>query len=413
MKTVEIITIGDEILTGHTVNTNFAFIGERLTAIDYRVIRETTVGDRPEDIVEAIHDATRRADVVIATGGLGPTHDDITRTAVVRAFGRPLVPNAEARKSLEEFFRVRGRTLDRINEEQALLPEGARAVPNPVGTAAGIHIEEKGRHFYALPGVPAEMRAMITDDIIPFLATLDKPTTTHGVLFTTGIPESTLYETVKPVLDRYPQVKVAFLPGYQGVKIRASASLGSMEESATAVESWKNELRAVLGSAVYSETDEAIEIPIGRMLVDKHAKMAIAESCTGGLIAQRITAIPGSSAYFTHGYVTYANQAKIDLLGVKQETLAQFGAVSEQVARQMAEGAGKKSGADYAVAVTGIAGPDGGTAEKPVGLVYIAIAGGGNTIHRRLMLGNDRDLNRRRAAQAALNLLRKRLLGEE
>lgn len=410
--TAEIVTIGDEILTGHTVNTNAAFIGEHLTEIDCRVSRETTVGDEPAAIATAIKEAMGRADIVIATGGLGPTHDDITRTALVKAFNRPLTPNATARKSLEAFFAARGRKLDKINEEQALLPEGAQAVPNAVGTAVGIHIEENGRHFYALPGVPSEMRPMITDFIMPFLATLTKPTTARGVLFTTGVPESKLYEIVKPVLDQHPQVKVAFLPGYQGVKIRASASLDSREESAGAVENWKADIRTVLGSAIYSETDEAIEIHIGALLGEKNAKLAIAESCTGGLIAQRITDIPGSSEYFTHGYVTYANEAKVDLLGVKMETLEEFGAVSEQVVRQMAEGAKTKSGAYFAIAVTGIAGPGGGTPEKPVGLVYIAVAGGGETICRKLLLGSERVINRRRAAQAALNLLRKRLLEE-
>lgn len=410
--TAEIVTIGDEILTGHTVNCNAAFIGELLTEIDCHVIRETTVGDELEAIAAMINESMRRADVIIATGGLGPTHDDITRNAVAKAFNLPLEPNPEARKALETFFAARGRELDKINEEQAMLPRGANAIPNPIGTAPGIHLITNGRHFYALPGVPSEMRSMITEHIIPFLATLTKPTTAWGVLFTTGVPESKLYEIVKPVLDRHPEVKVAFLPSYQGVKIRGSATLDSSGESKNAIAGWKNDIRAVLGSAIYSETNKRIEIPIGSLLVEKQAKLALAESCTGGLIAQRITEIPGSSEYFTHGYVTYANEAKIDLLGVNPATLEEFGAVSEQVVRQMAEGARAKSGADYAVAVTGIAGPGGGTPEKPVGLIYIAVAGGGDTICRKLLLGTERENNRGRAAQAALNLLCKRLLGE-
>jgi len=410
--TAEIVTIGDEILTGHTVNTNAAFIGEHLTEIDCRVARETTVGDDPATIAATICEAIKRADVVIATGGLGPTHDDITKKAVVLAFDRQLEKNTDILEHLRKWFAERGRTLDQINEEQALLPTEADFVPNSVGTAVGIHITENSRHFYALPGVPSEMRPMITDYIVPFLKTLSAPKTAWGMLFTTGVPESKLYEIMRPVLDKHPPVKVAFLPGYDGVKIRASVALDSFEESQRLLNDWQTAARATLGQVVYSETEAAIESVIGTILKEKDATLTIAESCTGGMIAWRITEVPGSSEYFVRGYVTYSNQSKIDLLGVDPQAIEREGAVSEIVARQMADGARERSGADYAIAVTGIAGPGGGTPEKPVGLIYITVAGGGETVCRKLQLGANRQINRRRASQAALNLLRLRLLGE-
>lgn len=410
--TAEIVTIGDEILTGHIINTNAPFIAERLTEIDLPVIRETTVGDDVDLVAMALRDAATRAEVVIATGGLGPTHDDVTRIAVSRAFSRPLHMNPEVRELLARFFAARGRELDPINEAQALWPEGAKIVPNPVGTAAGIHLIEEGRHVFAIPGVPHEMREMMTAHIIPFLRTLVVPKTRWGVIHTTGVPESRLYGMLQPVIERYPNVKVAFLPGYSGVKIRCSASLDTPQQSEQALDTWRVDARQALGRIIYSETDEPIESVIGSLLREKHATLAIAESCTGGLIAARITDIPGSSDYFIRGYVTYSNQSKIELLGVDPAAIETEGAVSEAVARQMVEGAITKSGANYAVAVTGIAGPGGGTPTKPVGLTCVAVAGGGVTLCRRYQLGLDRTFNRQRAAQMALNLLRERLLGE-
>ena len=410
--TAEIVTIGDEILTGHIINTNAAFIAERLTEIDLPVIRETTVGDDVDLIATALRNAVTRAEVVIATGGLGPTHDDVTRIAISKVFSRPLHMNPEVRESLARFFAARGRKLDPINEAQALWPEGAKIVPNPVGTAAGIHLIEESRHIFAIPGVPHEMREMMTAHIIPFLRTLVVPRTKWGVFYTTGVPESRLYGMLRPIIERNANVKVAFLPGSSGVKIRCSASLDTPEQSEQALEAWRVDARQALGRIIYSETDEPIESVIGSLLREKHATLAIAESCTGGLIAARITDIPGSSDYFVRGYITYSNQSKIELLGVDPAAIETEGAVSEAVARQMAEGAKTKSGADYAVAVTGIAGPGGGTPTKPVGLTYVAAAGGGATLCRRHQLGLDRTFNRQRAAQTALNLLRERLLRE-
>ena len=410
--TAEIISIGNEILTGHIVNTNAAFIAERLTEIDLWVVRESAVGDDVDAVAEVLRDAVTRADVVIATGGLGPTHDDVTRMAVAQAFDRPLEMNAEARELLRQFFAARGREVDSINEVQAMWPLGAGILPNPVGSAAGIRLEHNGRHIFAVPGVPHEMREMITGHIVPFLRTLIVPRTRWCVLHTTGVPESKLYGILRPVLDRHPKVNVAFLPGYSGVKIRCSASLDNAQTSARVLEAWQADARQVLGKIIYSETDEPMESVIGVLLREKRATLAIAESCTGGLIAARITDVPGSSDYFLRGYVTYSNQAKVELLGVDSSAIEQEGAVSEVVARQMADGALARSGADYAVAVTGIAGPGGGTEAKPVGLTYVAVAGGGPTICRKHRLGLDRTFNRQRAAQMALNLLRERLLGE-
>jgi len=411
--TAEIITIGDEILTGHTVNTNAAFIGEKLTEIDVRVLRETTIGDDISTIAAIFRQAIRRSEIIIATGGLGPTHDDVTKRAIANAFNRPLVMHGETLEVLKAWFAARRRTLDKINEEQALLPVDADFVPNPVGTAVGIHIAEGGWHFYVLPGVPDEMRPMITNHIVPFLKTRVQSTRAHGALYTTGIPESKLYAMLEPVLDTHPEVKVAFLPGYNGVKIRFSCSRITSESSQKMIDAWRADAKAVLGNAIYSETEDSIETVIGELLRAKGATLAIAESCTAGIIASRITDIAGSSEYFTRGYVTYSNDAKIELLGVDPHAIDTEGAVSETVAKQMADGARKNSKAAYAVAVTGIAGPGGGTPEKPVGLTYVAVSGGGETICRKHLLGMDRSINRRRASQVALNLLRKRLIGEK
>ncbi len=408
----EIITIGDEILSGHTVNSNAAFIGQHLFDIDCQVVRQVTVSDEKDAIVDALQKAIKRVNLVIATGGLGPTHDDITLDAVAAAFDRKLVFNESANESIQTFFRIRGRQADKIHEEQAYLPEGADPVPNTVGTAPGIHLEVEGNHLFVMPGVPAEMKAMVTDHMIPFLRSLIKPTSARVRLFTTGIPESKIYEKIREVIERYPNVKVAFLPGQHGVKLRAKATLESTEKSEEEVNRWKKEVLSILGTAVYSEEDERIEIVIGDLLREKNATLATAESCTGGLIGQRLTSIPGSSNYYTHGFITYANEAKIQLLGVDAALIKKEGAVSEAVAIQMADGALAKAGTTYTISVTGIAGPGGGTEEKPVGLTFIGLAGGGETVCRKFMFGNQREINRVRSSQAALNMVRKRLLGE-
>ncbi len=408
----ELISIGDEILSGHTVNTNATFISKELFDIEYETSRHLVIGDEKDEIVRELTVAVKRAEVVIVTGGLGPTHDDITLDAVAGAFDRPLQLDESAKASIEEFFRARGRSPDAIHEEQAHIPQGAKAIPNTVGTAPGIHLEIDGTHLFVLPGVPAEMKAMINYHVIPFLRSLIKPTSARVRLYTTGIPESKLYEKIREVIERYPNVKVAFLPGQHGVKIRARVALESTEKSQDEVNRWKEDVRSILGTAIYSEEDERIEIVIGDLLREKNATLATAESCTGGLIGQRLTSIPGSSDYYTHGFVTYSNDAKTQLLGVEAALIKKEGAVSEAVAIQMADGALAHAGTTYAISVTGIAGPSGGTEEKPVGLTYIGLAGGGETICRKFLFGNQREINRVRSSQAALNMVRKRLLGE-
>lgn len=409
----EIVTIGDELLSGQTVDTNAAFIGEKLMAAGIPVRWRTTVGDAEADIAEALERAHKRAEVVIATGGLGPTHDDVTKKAIVQVFRRSLVFHDDVLKKVQALFSRRGLEMPKINQNQALLPQGTKIIDNPVGTAVGIWLEEDGRVFVALPGVPAEMRPMLLEGVLPLLRQEGRRFLLQRKLRTTGIPESALYERLAAKIAGEGEIRVAFLPGFLGVDIRLSLLTANREHGQRQLETFVEALRPLIGPVLYGVDAETLEKVVGQLLAERKLTLAVAESCTGGMLGERITNISGSSKYFDRGVVTYSNQAKMDLLGVPAILIEKHGAVSAEVAGAMAEGVRRAARTDFGLSITGIAGPAGGTAEKPVGLIYIGLAASSQTITRRFIFGTERDLNRQRASQAALDLLRLYLLNEE
>lgn len=407
--TIELITIGAELLSGHTLNTNALYIGDQLAQAGLVLARQISIPDDHEIIVATVRESLVRSDWVIVSGGLGPTNDDVTKKAIARVFGRQLVFHEEILTRLKERFALAGRPISASLDTQALLPRDAEFIPNPIGTALGIILTEGEKTLVAVPGVPLEMELMIRDHIVPRIAATAHVTSATVTWSTTGWPESRIFETVEPLYKNHPDVAVAFLPSALGVRLRLSAP-GPDAESA--IEKFAADARPLLAPVVYAEEDVGLEVILGRMLAERKLTIAFAESCTGGLTAARMTEVPGASAYVTAGYVTYSNRAKTDLLGIDPGLIAAQGAVSEPVVRAMAEGARARSGADCAVAITGIAGPDGGTEEKPVGTIWLATAvKGRQTATRKVHFLGNREMIRLRASQAALNMLRQRLIG--
>jgi nicotinamide-nucleotide amidase len=403
----EIITIGDELLYGHIQDTNSSFIGERLTGEGIEVVFKTSVGDDINRITEALDVARIRAEVIIASGGLGPTQDDLTKKAVVKAFKRNLIFHQEILKQIEESFRKRGRPMPKVNQNQALIPQGAKVLSNHRGVAPGIFIEDGKTLFFAVPGVPAEMKWMVENEVLPALRERKPPNfILHRKLKTTGISESAIYEEIEKLIDPKDEVKVAFLPGYLGVDIRLTAQSEDERQAQAKIDELDQKIREALGEYVYATGNHTLEEVVGRLLSERKQTIAVAESCTGGLIGAKITSVSGSSEYFERGVVTYSNQAKTQLLNVPSEIIEKHGAVSGEVAILMAEGVRKLARTDYGLSVTGVAGPTGGTPQKPVGLVFVGFAHENDSFARKFTFGEDRNVNRERAAQAALNLVR-------
>jgi len=403
----DIISIGDEILYGQIADTNSTFIAEKLSGEGIEVVFSTNVGDDVSRIAEAFDAAKSRADVIIATGGLGPTSDDLTKKAIVKVFKRKLVFHEKILKEIEKSFEKRGQLMPKINQNQALLPQGAKPLANRWGVAPGIFIEEENTLFFALPGVPQEMKWMLESEVLPILRS-DKPKTfvIHRKLRTTGIPESAIYEKIEGLIDPKGDVKIAFLPSYGGVDIRLTVTPKQAVEGEAKIEELEKKIREILGTYIYGTDDQVLEEVVGDLLSERGKTIAVAESCTGGLIGAKFTNISGSSKYFERGVVTYSNQAKMELLKVPPETIEKYGAVSEEVALLMAEGVRKLAKTDYGLSATGIAGPTGGTPEKPVGLVHIGFAHENDSFAQKFQFAEDRLTNRERAAQAALNMVR-------
>lgn len=406
---IELLTIGDELLLGTTIDTNAAFLGERLTAAGFRVVRHTTVGDDAAAIRQAVRGALDRTHCVICTGGLGPTPDDLTRPVVAALYGRDLRLDESWLRVMEERFRGRGMVMPAINRQQAMAPVGALLLPNPRGTAPGLVLSDPALGTTVLlPGVPGELRGLLDEQVLPYLLATFGPRVPirSRTLRTTGIAESALAERLAGVLDDLPRLSLAYLPTGIGIDLRLTAWREASEADAEQLLSeGEARLRSVIGEIVYGTGTDDLAAVVGARLRAAGLHLAIAESCTGGLLAARVTAVPGSSDYFLGGAVAYANTTKMNLLGVRQQTLDAFGAVSEAVALELAHGAVRATRADCALATTGIAGPGGGTPDKPVGTVWIAAACRGESravLHR--FIGNRGEI-RARAAQAALALL--------
>ncbi len=405
-----IISIGNELLNGKTVNKNATFIAGKLYDIGIETVTVITIRDEKAAIQEALDTALEKADVVISTGGLGPTHDDITKKVITEYFQSTLVLNEELLHKIQEKFRRRGSEMPPINRNQAMVPRDARLIDNPVGTAPGLLFETRGKFVFVLPGVPREMQAMVEGFIIPFLKEKGQlPEIQVHFYRTTGIAESRIYQICQDILEEFRDYEVAFLPKFIGVDIRVAVKATSPNASRFA--EFEEALYQRIGKYIYTKGEEELEAVVGRLLKEKGLTIAVAESCTGGLVQDRITNVSGSSEYFMGGMVTYSNESKMRFLGVREESLKTHGAVSDVVAREMAAGVRAAVGTDIGVSTTGIAGPTGATPEKPVGLIYIGLSAGDTLLARRFVFTNDRRLNKELGAQAALEIVRRYLLG--
>ncbi len=411
---VEVVTIGTELLLGYTLDSNGAELGQALAAAGVEVVRRTSVADRPELIRAAVGDALDRTGFVITTGGLGPTRDDMTKTVVAQLFGRALVLDTGLLDALEACFQRMGRwPMPPANRRQAEVPEGATVLPNPRGTAPGLWLEDpRGRVAVLLPGVPREMRGLLEEEVLPRLArrstTLRRVVRSRSVR-TTGVPESALAERVSPVEETLAPLTLAYLPSVLGVDLRLTAWDLAPEEADALLDRAALRLAELAGEHYYGGDDMDLAAVVLERLRHGRHRLAVAESCTGGMLGERITAIPGASDTFIGGVVAYADVIKTAALKVPLETLAAHGAVSEATVCAMAEGAQRLFSADCTIAVTGIAGPGGGTPEKPVGTVWLAARVDTATRAVQRVFPGDRDEIRRRAAQAALDLMRRLL----
>ncbi|MFQ5870276.1 MAG: competence/damage-inducible protein A [Candidatus Zixiibacteriota bacterium] len=404
----EIITIGDELLYGQTVDTNSAYLGERLTSLGIEVKHKSTIRDEAKEIAAAIKLAMERSDLVITTGGLGPTPDDVSKKAICDYFGKELVLYEDILRKVESWYTQKGVEMPAIVRSQALLPQGTIPLSNDWGTAPGIFIEEKGKLFFALPGVPNEMERIFDNGIVPILE--ERIPGGRVIAFrtirTAGISEARLHEKLSSILEETGDIGIAFLPTSSGVDLRLTIKSNNPTEAQRKLDQFEKRIREKAEKYIYGAGEEILEKAVGDLLRQKKLTVAVAESCTGGLLGKKFTNIPGSSDYFLGGVITYSDELKMKLLGVPKEVLEKEGAVSENCALSMAEGVKKLTGADYGISITGIAGPTGGAVDKPVGLVYIGIAGDKGSSARKYVFTKERDLNRELSAQTALNLLR-------
>lgn len=410
---VEIINVGDELLYGQTANTNASWMSERLTEAGFRVVRHTVVPDDRTLICQAIAEALVRSDVVLMTGGLGPTKDDVTKLALCDYFTTSLVVHPEALLALENMFRQRGRMLNELNRQQATLPQGAIYLPNEKGTAAGIWMEQADKVVVAMPGVPHEMEHLMQTQVLPRLQQkYDMEALVHFHVCTVGIGESQLAECIATWEENLPaHIRLAYLPAFGQVRLRLTAVGQQKQQLRQDIAHQLASLMPLIDKYVYGFEQQTLEAVVAALLKQNNKTIAVAESCTGGYLAHSLTRQPGSSAYFLGGIIAYSNPSKINLLGVSAHTLASEGAVSEATVRQMAEGVRQRFGADIGLATSGIAGPAGATPEKPVGTIWVAYADKHQTQAALYRLGNDRLFNIRTTTGLLLDWLRKKLGG--
>ena len=410
IKRAAILSTGDELTTGRIADTNAQWIADKLFELGIDVVTVVTVGDYPERLEWAWRQALSQADVVISTGGIGPTADDLTTETVGAVLGRKLVEDGPSADRMRKFFASRGVDMPLNNLKQAMVPEGYVIVPNPLGTAPGYRVQAGGKHIVVLPGVPREMKPMVEDTVLPWLRAQQGSDVYLAHTFQTfGISESGLDELVAGVVSPN-EGRVSFRASFPEVSVRVVVR-GQPDEAQARLDAVATRMREKLGEFCYGEGAVTMEAVVGQALKTRGWRLGLAESCTGGLVSHRITAIPGSSAYFLGGVEAYANSAKTNLLGVTRETLQAHGAVSEECAGEMAAGALRAFGADVAVSTTGIAGPDGGTPEKPVGYVCFGLATAEGVVTRTHQLWGTRDWVKLLASQVALDMVRRTTLG--
>ena len=409
-RTCEIIAIGTEILMGDIINTNAAYIAKELVSLGINTYHQQVVGDNPARVLDAFSLAFGRADIVLTTGGLGPTGDDLSKEMGARYFGLTLKEDAEARHELEDRLNKRGMTITPNNYKQALLPEGARALYNAHGTAPGFILEKDGKTLIMLPGPPSEMKPMFDDQVRPYLASLSDEVMVSRTLHLCGIGESQVEYELHDLMDSLTNPTLAPYAKTGMVDLRITARASSREEACRMIQPVEEKIRETFKEKVFGADADTLESVVGQLLIQNKITFSAAESCTGGLFSGRLINYNGISEAYMAGFITYSNEAKEKFLKVPHETLETYGAVSEETARAMAEGAARAAGTDAAVSITGIAGPGGGTPEKPVGLIYVGVYMKGRTEVVRLMLTKSRNENRDMTVVTALNMLRLSLL---
>jgi len=410
----EIITIGDEILFGQTLDTNSHWMSQELSISGIRVIRKTTIGDKKEVILKSLKEAESRADIILITGGLGPTSDDLTKPCLVEYFKTKLVPHEETLNNIKELFEKAGREMTTQNIKQAELPASCTVIPNKLGTAAGMWFEKDEKVFISMPGVPYEMKGMMQLHILPKLQSqFVEYQIFHKMIRTVGIPESKLADLILDWESDLPEsIKLAYLPTLGTVKLRLTSTGNDLDKLKKETDKEVKKLLPIISKYVYGFDDEELEEAIGRLLLNSNKTLAIAESCTGGYLSHKITSVPGSSQWFNGSMITYNNQVKSNNLGVNESTIVKHGAVSEEVVLEMAENVRKRLNSDIGVSVSGIAGPSGGTPDKPVGTVWIGYSDDQKTVAKKVQFTKDRQLNIQFSATAALNMIRLNLESE-
>ena len=408
----EIITIGDEILIGQIVDSNSAFIAKELNNVGVSVVQITTTSDDADSIVNSIKQAEKRAEIIILTGGLGPTKDDITKITLAKYFNTKLVHNQEVYNHVKRLLAGRGITMNDLNGKQAYVPANCEILFNKVGTAPGMLFKQNDKIYVSMPGVPFEMKYIITEKFIPFLKeNFSTEEIVHKTIMTQGIPESHLAEKIESWENNLPQeIKLAYLPQPGIVRLRLTARGKDRNKLNSLIENEVSKLQKIIPEAVYGFDEEKIELTVYKLLKEQNKTMATAESCTGGNISALITSIPGSSSIYLGSIIAYSNEIKHKLLNVSEQTLETFGAVSKQTVEEMCTGLLSSFNTDYAISVSGIAGPDGGTEEKPVGTTWICVASKDKLIAEKHLFGEDRGRNIRRATLTALNMLRNNFL---
>ena len=404
----EIIAVGSELLTPFRLDTNSLFLTAELNKLGVRVIHKAVVGDSPEEMRSSFSQALGRAELIVSSGGLGPTDDDRTRGTVADLMGRKLRLDEKVLQHIQERFRRFGRAMPQINERQAMVPEGAEVLPNPRGTAPGLWLEANGHIVVLLPGVPAELRALFDAEVRPRLAKLNH----QERLFTRelriwGLTESEVDQRVSPLYTLYPHTDTTILASPTGIQLHPSIWSNDAAHAEKILAEIVNRMSLALGENLFSTAGESIEEVVARVLTENRATIAVAESCTGGMLAERLTNVPGSSSYFLGGVVCYSNEMKTSLVGVPKELIEAKGAVSPEVALALADGIRKRAGSTLGVGITGIAGPTGGTPEKPVGLVYIALADQQGPREKMFRFPGDRERIRQYATQTALDMVRR------
>ncbi|MCX6321411.1 MAG: competence/damage-inducible protein A [Bacteroidia bacterium] len=407
-----IITIGDELLIGQTVDTNSAWMGAEMSKAGFDVYRMTSIHDRREDIIYALHEAAGKTDVVLITGGLGPTSDDITKQTLCEFFNTRLVTDDEVLRMIESMMSRRNFPMNENNRRQAEVPESCKVLQNATGTAPGMWFEKDGTIFISMPGVPYEMKHIMTEHVLPELNKLfTSQIIIHRNIMTYGTFEAKLAEMLTGFEAGLPEnIKLAYLPASGVIKLRLTGTGTEHEPLSNLINDQVNNLYKLIPDFIYGENEESLEMIIGKLLKEKNITVSTAESCTGGEIAHMLTSVPGSSAYYKGTVVAYANSVKTQLLGVQKDIIEKNGAVSEKVVQEMANGARNLFKTEFAVATSGIAGPDGGTEAKPVGTVWIAVASEKGIVTEKRVFGNDRITNIKRFSLAALNLLRKQII---